>query len=174
MATYSGSPTESIERYSIKNSSFGSTTYVTTIVTVGANEQYELLQLHAVAQDGLVNSFHLHGDYSSLVDEPGSAGQGISGYKWYADFGGPFTEEGAVDSEKPEAAIDMTALDYTIDRFTSTSDQFRMLVNNYGPKRLIYREGAIITLEHNLTGFTPSDEEFVDVDLWFRKIVYNG
>ncbi len=176
MATYSGSPTESIERFSIKNSSFGSTTYVTTVVTVGANEQYEFLQLHAVAQDGNINSFHLHGDYASLVDEPGSAGQGISGYSWFATFGGaqPLTEEGIVDSEQFKAEVDVSALDYTIAYANSPTDQAALYVNNYGPKRLIFREGAIITLEHNLTNFTPSNEEFMDCDLWFKKIVYNG
>ncbi len=174
MATYSTAPTESIVKFSIKNSAFNSTTFITTIVTVAANEQYELLQLHAVAQDGLVNSFHLHGDYASLVDEPGSAGQGISGYSWYADFGGPFTEEGAADAEQPQEPVDMTVLDYTIDKNTAVSDQFKLLVNNYGPKRLAFREGAIIKLEHNLTGFTPSNEEFVDVDIWFKKTVFNG
>lgn len=174
MATYSSAPTESIERFSIKNSAFGSTTFETTIVTVAANEQYELLQLHAVAQDGIVSSFHLHGDYASLVDEPGDSSRGISGYSWYADFGGPFTEEGTVDSEQTQTAVDMTALDYTINSNTSVADQYTMFVNNFGPKRLIFREGAIIKLEHNLSAFTPSDEEFIDVDLWFKKIVYNG
>tara|TARA_R100000773_G_scaffold44356_1_gene45201 strand:+ start:1358 stop:1900 length:543 start_codon:yes stop_codon:yes gene_type:complete len=179
MATYSNAPTESIVRFSNKESAFNSTTYISTLVTVGTNEMYELLQLHAVAQDGNINHYYLHGDYSGIVDEPGSAAQGISGYSWYATFvqadgtTSPFTEEGTADAEHLRYPVNLGDLDYSIAKNESPVDQFSLFVNNFGPKRLIFRQGAVIKLEFNLTGFTPSNEEFIDSDIWFKKTVFN-
>ena len=178
MATYSNAPTESIVRFSNKESAFNSTNYISTLVTVGNNEMYELLQLHAVAQDGTIGYYYLHGDYSGIVDEPGSAAQGISGYSWYAGFDETdgdstvFTETAALDLEQHRLKIDLKDLDYIVDS-KGTGDQKALFVNNFGPRRLTFRQGAVIKLEFNLSGFTPSNEEFIDSDIWFKKTVFN-
>lgn len=177
MATYSSAPVESIIKFSYKDTAFNSTAFTKTLATVNANEQYELMQLHAVAQDGDVAVFQLYGDYDSLVDNPGNSGQGLSGYSWIANFA-PFTNTDDLtsfnDGEQIEALVDLSTLDYSISSNNQTPDQLRGFVNNFGPRRLAWREGAVIKLRYILSNFTPANEEFFDVDIWLKKTVFNG
>lgn len=176
MATYSSAPVESIIKYSYKDSAFSSTNFSKTLATVGANEQYDLLQMHVVAQDGDVTNFLLYGDYTSIVDDPGNTGQGNNGYWLAAGHDTTYISAGLTgDTEILLITHDLSNLDYyeTTGQAAPT-DQDYLFVNSYGPNLLSWRQGATIKLKYTLDDFTPANEEFVDIDIWLRKTVYAG
>lgn len=173
MATYSSAPAQSIIRYSYKDSAFSGTSFTKTLATVGENEQYDLLQLHAIAQDGNIGYFNLYGDYGGIVDDSGNDGQGIEGYSYYA-YLNVFNSDGPLDVENTQNGVNLSDLDYSEFGYTGLSDQNRVFVNSYGPRLLSWRQGAVIKLRYSLSDFTPANEEFFDVDIWLRKTVYNG
>lgn len=175
MATYSSAPVESIIRYSYKDSAFSSTSFTKTLVTVGENEQYDLLQMHAFAQDGDCTAFLLYGDYTSIVDDPGNSGQGVNGYWLAAGHDTTNIPAGVTgDNEIVLITQDLSSLDYLESTAAPITDQARIFVNSYGPNLLSWRQGATIKLSYTLDDFTPANEEFFDVDIWLRKTVYNG
>ena len=177
MATYSTTNQESIQLFQFKDSSNSGADFNHTLVTVGANEMYELMAASFIAQDGTVTAITLYGDYSSVVDNPvdfgGNSGQGVAGYINSIDI----LSAQIISSELLTIGADTSG--YTVTNLTSPAvpsdqaSQFLKLVDS--SKAVKFYQGSSVKLKiKGLSGFTPSSQEFVDTNIWLKKTVFAG
>ena len=176
MATYSTTNQESIQLFQFKDSSHSLSTFNHTLVTVGANEMYELMAMSVIAQDGNISEFNIYGDYEPVVDYPvdfgGNSGQGVNGF--VDNYGIGSIPTGIIDNELPSVGGSLVAdFGYKESPDTSISDQHRYWVRTTGNTVKFY-QGSTVKIRYKLSNFTPSSQEFLDTNVWLKKTVFAG
>ena len=161
-------------RFDIKESAFNATTFNKTIVGIVESDAiYEILAVAVVAQDGLVNNLTLYAEYDDMISNPGNSGQGIDGFVDVFPIDGFATA--TIDGELPTTGGSLADFGYTQTSITTISDQYRTWVRcNDESKTFKVYPGANLRCRFNLSAFTPSDEEFLDMAIWLRKTDYNN
>ena len=168
---------QTLRRIDIKESAFSSTTFNKTIQSqLGTDKILELLGMHIICQDGLLDSFLLYADYNAIVSNPGNSGQGVDGY---IDGFAPtnVTAVSVIDSELPNLGFGLGNFSYAETSLLhgGLGDQRHVFIK---PKDMnnLWRvlPGGTLKLRFNLSNFTPSSEEFVDIAIWLRETTYNS
>ena len=173
------SPTNNVEsllRVDVKESAFSSTTFNKTLHSqIQSDEILELVAMHIICQDGLIDSFIMYADYNAIVNNPGNSGQGVDGY---IDGITPSNLTTVViDGELPNLGGGLAAYSYMETNLlhSGLADQRHIFVKAKDMSNLWRaHSGATVKLRFNLSNFTPSNEEFVDMAFWFRKITHNS
>ena len=169
MATYSSAPTESIVLSSVKNIRANGNT---SLFTVAANEEYELIKSFVIDQDG-DSEVSLYGIYDSDIidfDVPSSGGE--QGFYERINL----TSTGTAG---PSVA-DYHVYDFNLGAGNApvaqedTTDQTAHLwnTNPIVHRPVKFMQGAEIKLFYTASGFV--DPEECQIFCWFKKIVYAG
>lgn len=167
---------QTLRRVDIKESAFSGTTFNKTIQSqLASDKMLEVLGMHVIAQDGLINNFLLYTDYDAIVSNPGNTGQGVDGYV----DGMKLTDlvEPSIDAELPNLGVAVSAYGYmeTSLLHSGLGDQRHVFVKAKDINN-VYRvlPGGTLKLRFNLSAFTPSNEEFVDIAIWLRETTFNS
>ena len=167
---------QTLRRVDIKESAFNSTTFNKTIQSqLATDKMLEVLAMHVIAQDGLINDLLLYTDYNALVSNPGSNAQGVDGYV----DGLALTDitQSSISSELPNLGVGVAGYGYMESSVlhSGQGDQRHVFVKAKDINN-VYRvlPGGTLKLRFNLSAFTPSNEEFVDIAIWLRETTFNS
>jgi hypothetical protein len=169
MATYSSAPSESIVLSSVKNIRADGNT---SLFTVAANEEYELIKSFVIDQDG-DSQVSLYGIYDNDIidfDVPSSGGE--QGFYERIDLTsagvlGPSTSDYHDYSFNLGTGNAPVAQEDTVDQTAHL-----WTTNPVVHRPVKFLQGAEIKLFYTASGFVSPEE--CQIFCWFKKTVYNG